>query len=82
MEKWINKRYLHESTVALIDLGLVEATILRDTPTGSKAYKLTPLGQKIVSLIEQMEKEFEDYHRKVSLPEDAGEFINEPLEEE
>lgn len=58
----MNKRYVHESLRELFNLGLIEATIIRDTPTGSKAYKLSPLGEKILKLLEQMREEFEKYH--------------------
>jgi len=75
-------RDLHNGIKELIELGMVQATILHDTPTGSKAYELTPLGQKILSLIEQMEREFEEYHRKRSHPDTVEEFIDRELEEE
>ena len=46
----------------LIHLGLIEITIRHDTPTGTKAYQLSPLGRKIVKMLEQMEEEFTKYH--------------------
>ncbi|RLI78955.1 transcriptional regulator [Archaeoglobales archaeon] len=62
-----------------LNLGLIQITIIRDTPTGSKAYELTPLGKKIVKHIEEMEKEFERYHKGLSK---GRKFIEEVMEEE
>jgi len=56
----------------LFNLGLIEVTFIRDAATGSKAYKLSPLGKKIVKLLEEMQKEFEDYHY---MPESDEEFL-------
>ncbi len=75
-------RDLHNGIKELIEFGMVQATIIRDTPTGSKAYELTPLGKKIVQHIEEMEREFEEYHRKRSFPDTVEEFIDKELEEE
>ena len=63
----------------LLDFGLIALTTIRDTPTGSKAYELTPLGKKIVKHIEEMEKEFERYHKGLSK---GRKFIEEVMEEE
>jgi len=60
----------------LLNLGLIKVVIIHDTPTGSKAYELTPLGKKIVQHIEEMEKEFEGYHSH--LPE-GKKFIDEMI---
>ncbi len=46
----------------------------------AKICKLTPLGKKIVQHIEEMEREFEDYHRKRSFPDTVEEFIDKELE--
>ncbi len=73
LEKITDKKTLSNSVNELFQLGLIEATIINDTPTGSKAYQLTPLGQKVVQLLEQIEKEFEEYHK--SLPK-GEEFVN------
>lgn len=81
LEKVIYKKDLHNSLRELFDLGLIQATIIHDTPTGSKAYELTSLGRKIVELIEEMEKEFEKYHSKAP-PKEPDRFIGELLEEE
>ncbi len=56
----------------LLNLGIIQLTIIPDTPTGTKAYKLSPLGQKIVKLIEEMQKEFEEWHY---MPESDEEFL-------
>jgi DNA-binding HxlR family transcriptional regulator len=55
-------RDLHKGIRELLNLGLIRVIIVHDTPTGSKAYELTPLGKKIVQHIEEMEKEFQAYH--------------------
>ncbi len=81
LEKVIYKKNLYQSINELFDLGLIEATIVHDTPTGSKAYQLTPLGKKVVQLLEQIEKEFEEYHSKAP-PKDPKEFINELLDDD
>ncbi len=52
-------RDLHKGIQELLNLGLIKVVIIHDTPTGSKAYELTPLGKKIVQYIEEIEKEFE-----------------------
>ena len=82
LEKKINKKYVSLGTQELVGLGMIEATIIHDTPTGSKAYQLTPLGKKIVQHIEEMEREFEEYQRKRSFPDTVEEFIDKELEEE
>ncbi len=82
LERKINKKYVSQGVRELIELGLIDLTLLRDTPTGSKAYELTPLGKKIVQHIEEMEREFEEYHRKHSFPDTVEEFIDKELEEE
>ncbi len=65
-------RDLHKGLRELIDNGFIEVTIIRDTPTGSKAYQLSPLGKKIVKLLEEMQEEFEKYHY---IPESDEEFL-------
>ncbi|WP_290596370.1 MULTISPECIES: winged helix-turn-helix transcriptional regulator [unclassified Archaeoglobus] len=60
----------------LLDLGILEITIIHDTPTGTKAYKLSPLGEKIVKLIEEMQKEFEKWHYQ---PESDEEFLERKM---
>jgi len=73
LEKEIgDKQALSYRIKELLNLGILELTILNDTPTGSKAYKLSPLGQKIVRLIEEMQKEFEEWHYQ---PESDEEFL-------
>ncbi|WP_456468214.1 winged helix-turn-helix transcriptional regulator [Archaeoglobus sp.] len=73
LEKEIrDKQALSYRIKELLNLGILELTILNDTPTGSKAYQLSPLGKKIVKLLEEMEKEFEDYHY---MPESDEEFL-------
>ncbi len=67
-----DKRALSYRIRELLDLGILELTIIQDTPTGSKAYKLSPLGQKILKHLEEMQKEFEDYHY---MPESDEEFL-------
>ncbi len=57
-----DSRSLSNGIHELLGLGLIQITIIHDTPTGSKAYELTPLGKKIVKHIEEMKKEFEKYH--------------------
>ena len=58
MDKTIVWRRVKE----LFKIGLIEVTIRHDTPTGTKAYQLSPLGRKIVKMLEQMEEEFTKYH--------------------
>jgi DNA-binding HxlR family transcriptional regulator len=77
----LDKTIIWRRIKELIDFGLIQITVMRDTPTGSKAYELTPLGRKIVQLIEEMEKEFEEYHSQAP-PKDPEEFIGEVLKEE
>ncbi len=74
-------RDLQNGLKELLDLGLIQIVIIRDTPTGTKYYELTPFGKKIVELIEEMEKEFEKYHSQAP-PKDPKEFIDELLKEE
>ena len=80
LEKLTDKKTLSNSINELFQLGLIEATIIKDTPTGSKAYQLTPLGKKVVQLLEQIEKEFEEYYSH--LPNESDRFINELLEDD
>jgi DNA-binding HxlR family transcriptional regulator len=73
-----DKRAMSYRIRELLKLGLIKVTIIYDTPTGTKAYELTPLGKKIVQLIEEMEKEFEKWHS--GLPKEPDKFIEEVLE--
>ncbi|AKG92407.1 TPA_asm: winged helix-turn-helix transcriptional regulator [Geoglobus ahangari pleomorphic virus 1] len=75
-----DKKTLSHRIRELSNLGLIQIKLVFDTPTGSKIYELTPLGQKIVQLLEQMEKEFEDYYSKAP-PKDPEKFINELLDD-
>ncbi len=68
----VDKQALSYRIRELLNFGILEITIRHDTPTGTKAYKLSPLGKKIVELLEQMEKEFEKYHYT---PESDEEFL-------
>ncbi len=82
LEKVVNdKQAVSYRIRELQDLGIIRLTIIRDTPTGSKAYELTPLGKKIVELIEEMKKEFEKYHSKAP-SKDPKKFINELLDDD
>jgi DNA-binding HxlR family transcriptional regulator len=81
LEKIVDKKTLSNSINELFQLGLIQATIIHDTPTGSKAYELTPIGKKIISLIEEMEKEFKEFHSNAP-PKDPEKFINESLEKD
>ncbi|WP_290596659.1 MULTISPECIES: winged helix-turn-helix transcriptional regulator [unclassified Archaeoglobus] len=67
-----DKRAVSYRIRELLNLGIIEITIIHDTPTGSKAYKLSPLGEKIVKLIEEMQEEFEKWHYQ---PESDEEFL-------
>ncbi|ADC66228.1 hypothetical protein Ferp_2097 [Ferroglobus placidus DSM 10642] len=78
LEKLLNKKYVHQGIKELLDLGLIQIVIIRDSPTGTKYYELTPLGKRIVELIEEMEKEFEKYHSKAP-SRDPKKFINKLL---
>ncbi|RLI80384.1 transcriptional regulator [Archaeoglobales archaeon] len=80
LEKSLYKKDLYHSIRELLNLGLIQITVIHDTPTGSKAYELTPLGKKIVRHIEEMEKEFEKYHK--GLPKEPDKFINELLDKD
>jgi len=79
LEKQIYKKELYHGLQELFNLGLIQASITYDTPTGSKVYELTPLGQKIVQLLEQIEREFEEYHS--APPKDPEEFVGELIED-
>lgn len=72
LDKTIVWRRLNE----LFDLGLIRISF--SGATSPKLYELTPLGQRIVQLLEQMEVEFEKYHSH--LPKEPGEFVDELLE--
>ncbi len=76
-----DKKTLSHRMRELSDLGLIQIKLVFDTPTGSKLYELTPLGQKIVQLLEQMEEEYERYHSKAP-PKDPEKFINELLDDD
>ena len=76
-----DKKTLSHRIRELSDLGLIQIKLIFDTPTGSKLYELTPLGQKIVQLLEQMEEEYERYHSKAP-SKDPEEFIKELLEKD
>lgn len=78
LEKITDKKTLSQSLNELFQLGLIEATIIHDTLTGSKAYQLSSLGKKVVKLLEQIGKEFEEYHSRAS-PKDPEESINKLL---
>jgi len=73
-----DKKTLSHRIRELSDLGLIQIKLTFDTPTGTKLYELTPLGKKVVQLLEQIEKEFEEYHSY--LPEEPEKFVNELLE--
>ncbi|AIY90476.1 TPA_asm: hypothetical protein GacPV1_gp15 [Geoglobus acetivorans pleomorphic virus 1] len=75
-----DKKSLSYRIRELSDLGLIQVTVIHDTPTGTKFYELTPLGKKVVQLLEQIEKEFEEYHSKAP-PKDPEKFINELLDD-
>ncbi len=75
LDKTIVWRRLNE----LFDLGLIRISF--SGATSPKLYELTPLGQKVVQLLEQIEKEFEEYHSKAP-PKDPEEFVGEMLKEE
>jgi len=81
LEKLLNKKYVYQGIKELLDLGLIQIVVIRDTPTGTKYYELTPLGKRIVELIEEMEKAFEKYQSQAP-PKDPKEFIDELLKEE
>ncbi|AGK60965.1 transcriptional regulator, HxlR family [Archaeoglobus sulfaticallidus PM70-1] len=81
LEKSIYKKDLHKGIKELLDLGLIQITLRFDTPTGSKAYELSPLGKKIVQLLEQIEEEYTKYHSKAP-QKDPEKFINELLEKD
>ncbi|AEA47883.1 winged helix-turn-helix transcriptional regulator [Archaeoglobus veneficus] len=78
LEKLLNKKYVYQGLKELLNLGLIEVVITHDTPTGSKAYQLTPLGKKIVQHIEEIEKEFGEYHSQTP-PKDPEKFIGEVI---
>ena len=71
-ELGLDKTIIWRRIRELFNLGLIEVTFIPDAATGSKAYKLSPLGKKIVKLLEEMEKEFEEYHY---IPESDEEFL-------
>uniref|UniRef100_A0AAT9J7T3 HTH hxlR-type domain-containing protein n=1 Tax=Pleomorphic virus ThalV2 TaxID=3115753 RepID=A0AAT9J7T3_9VIRU len=77
--KIVDQSTLSLSIRELSNLGLIQINLVFDTPTGSKAYQLSPLGKKVVQLLEQIEKEFEEYHSH--LPKEPDKFINELLED-
>ena len=71
-ELGLDKTIIWRRIRELFHLGLIEVTFIPDAATGSKAYKLSPLGQKIVKHIEEMQKEFEEWHYT---PESDEEFL-------
>ena len=56
LEKIIDKKTLSQSIKELLKMKLIEPVIIYDSPTGSKAYELTPLGRYIVKKLEELEK--------------------------
>lgn len=75
LDKTIVWRRLNE----LFDLGLIRISF--SGATSPKLYELTPLGQRIVQLLEQMEAEFEKYHSQAP-PKDPEKFIGELMGED
>ena len=71
-ELGLDKTIIWRRIRELFNLGLIEVTFIPDAATGSKAYQLSPLGQKIVRHIEEMQKEFEEWHYQ---PESDEEFL-------
>ena len=76
-----DRKTLSHRIKELFELGLIQIDLVFDTPTGTKLYKLTPLGEKIVQLLQQIENEFEEYHSQAP-PKDPEEFVGELMEGE
>ena len=57
--------------------GLIE--FYKDFSTGKRGYVLTPLGEKILSKLEEIEQIYQEEMKKTP-PKDPEEFINENLE--
>jgi len=68
----INRTTLNRKLTALGRAGLV--TFTKDFNTGSKAYKLTPLGLKILEKLEEIEKIYEEEMKKAP-PKEPEEFL-------
>ncbi len=75
LDKTIVWRRLNE----LFELGLIKVSF--SGATSPKLYELTPLGQKVAQLLEQIEKEYERYHSRAP-SRDPEEFINELLDDD
>ncbi len=58
----LDKTIIWRRVRELFQIGLIEVIIRHDTPTGIKAYKLTPLGERILEILDEMKKELNEYH--------------------
>ena len=56
LEKVVDKKTLSHSINELVELGLVEPTLLKDSPKGSKAYVLTDFGRFVLQKLEEIER--------------------------
>ncbi|AIY90320.1 hypothetical protein [Geoglobus acetivorans] len=81
LEKVTYKKSPYQSINGLFDIDLIEVTVAQDVSTGLKAYQFAHPGKKVVQYLEQIEKEFEEYHSKAP-PKDPEEFIGELMEED
>ena len=57
-----------------LNMGLIQISVRFDTPTGSKYYALTPIGQKIAQKLKEMQEDYEDYLSKA--PPKGKEFLD------
>ena len=57
-----------------IEAEIVYIKIVHDTPTGSKYYALTPIGQKIAQKLKEMQEDYEEHLSKA--PPKGREFLD------
>ena len=56
LEKIVDKKTLSFSINELIETGLIEPVLLKDSPKGSKAYVLTDFGRFVLQKLEEIEE--------------------------
>ncbi|RLI81552.1 transcriptional regulator [Archaeoglobales archaeon] len=70
----MNSAKLKRRLEDLLGNNLIEVEVIFNKPTGSKAYKLTPLGLKILEKLEEIEKIYEEEMKKAP-PKEPEEFL-------
>ena len=56
LEKIVDKKTLSFSINELVEIGLIEPVLLKDSPKGSKAYVLTDFGRFVLEKLEEIEE--------------------------